>query len=216
MNRHAMFLLPWIVILPSDANAEDISEFVNRTDAIGVINIYSGSQSPKGEIANGCGVAYTAYVREDIKNMEEGALVSFRAYGELTLSGSYLVFLVDGVDSKADASSPLSGIRSERCAESGITLTSMVIGEGDRSDLGPVAIMQLRKRPGGKHEDYHMGADYFFGSTSFERLIDALPDGRPQCLEPIFVDIELPQIIVSGVLYPADSLVEVLRQVANK
>jgi hypothetical protein len=216
VTKVVSFFIFWLSALPTPATAEDISQFVRRADAIGVVNINYGSTSLKSEIANGCGVAYTAYVSENVAGMDEGAFVSFRSYASLTLSGSYLIFFVDGIDQSADAFSPTTGIRAERCAESDIELTAMVIGTGDRDDLGPSAILERRKQPGVAFDKYHLGADYYFGPREMQILIDALPGDHASRLEPTYVDVELANFVARGVLYPAKSFLSFLRDVAKE
>lgn len=215
MNYRCLCSALLVLLCYSTAVAEDMSGFLGRAAAVGVILVSSGTEKLKSELANGCGVAYTGVVTNGIVNMEDGKPIHFRARTSLSIAGTYLVFLTDTIDSSADPASILTGIRSETCASSGIRLTAMIIGEGESRTIGPEAIMESRHRPGGRQVDYHLSALNLFGNRAFAKLLSEEKQGVTENLEPLFVDVERAEFVEHGVAYPEDTLLQVLKKLAN-
>lgn len=192
-----------------------MSSFMDRAAVIGVVSIYSASEHPHTKIDMGCGNAYSGFVMRNILNARQGESIQFRAHSPLTLSGTYLVFLTDVSDPNADSSSILQGITAKECLNSGIQLTAMVVRDDPSINIGPEAILERRRRPGGDAKSYHKSIHYYFGDLSIAKLLDGVETEFPPGLEPFHVDIEYASYVGRGRIYPAEPLLTALEEMVK-
>jgi len=216
VNKISMVAAVILSLLSGNAVAEKLSDFLERASVVGAVAILSGSESLKSEVGSGCGVVYSGYVTNNIKNSDKGELIAFRARSSLMIAGVYLMFLTDAVDPTADSSSVLAGIQSKPCAESGVRLAAMVVGAGNSQVIGPESIMERRRTPGEDYRNYHKSDHYFFGDRSVKKLLDAMPDGQPSCGTPLHVDVERANFVARSVAYKADTFLKCLKEIVNK